>query len=251
MARKNGCPMSVRDWQIDILSRASTILNPTWIRVKGVNSLTLSIDGDTEDGSSADSLWGEPYVSKRNGSLNIEARPVIDAVTGAQDPGQAELDYYAMQGGCEGDCCLRLSDPYGHSEIIDVVVTSTERSADDTEESRSWDTEIVGEPEEQVYVQVTGLTVKVGSGSASAAATASIAAGATQSVSVVFAPATASNQKYSVASLDNGKVRVKNIDGLNFDLEGVATTSEPVTVMLKSMNNAQTATIAVTVTASA
>lgn len=96
MARKNGCPMTVRDWAIDILSRASTKANPTWIRIKGLTSMTLSTDADTEDGSSAESLWGEPYVTKRNGSLSLEGRPVIDSVTGAQDPGQAELDYSLM-----------------------------------------------------------------------------------------------------------------------------------------------------------
>lgn len=81
MARKNGCPMTVRDWAIDILSRASTKANPTWIRIKGLTSMTLSTDADTEDGSSAESLWGEPYVTKRNGSLSLEGRPVIDSVS--------------------------------------------------------------------------------------------------------------------------------------------------------------------------
>lgn len=249
MARKNGCPMSVRNWVIEIMSRASTRTNPTWLRIKGVTSLTLSTDGDTEDGSAGDSLWSEPYVSKRSGGLNIEAKMVTDAVTGAQDPGQAELDYFATQGGCEGDATLRIIDPYGHAEIIDVVVTSSERGADETENTRSWDTEIVGEPEEQAYVQVSGVKVKVGSGTASASATASVAVGATQAVTVELTPASASNQKYSVASADTSKVRVKNVDGLNFDIEGVAATTSAVNVVVRTMNNSKEATIAVTVTA--
>ena len=244
MARKNGCPMTVRDWAIDIMSRASTKANPTWIRIKGLTSLTLSTDGDTEDGSAAENLWSEPYVTKRNGSLSIEGRPVIDSVTGAQDPGQAELDYYATQGGCDGDATLRIADPYGRAQIIDVVVTSSERGADDTSETRTWDTEIVGEPEEQPYVQVTSI-------STSPASTASVTIGTPTSVTVSFTPATASNQKFSVASADTTKVQVNNIDGLTFDLVGVAATEEeePVNVVVRSMNNSKEATIAVTVTA--
>lgn len=242
MARKNGCPMTVRDWAIDILSRASTKANPTWIRIKGLTSMTLSTDADTEDGSSAESLWGEPYVTKRNGSLSLEGRPVIDSVTGAQDPGQAELDYYATQGGCDGDATLRIADPYGRAQIIDVVVTSNERSADDTSETRTWDTEIVGEPEEQPYVQVTSIAT-------TPATSANIEVGETESVTVAFTPDTASNQKFSVASADTSKVQVANIDGLNFDIVGVAVTETPVNVVVRTMNNSKEATIAVTVTA--
>lgn len=242
MARKNGCPTTVRDWAIDILSRASTKANPTWIRIKGLTSMTLSTDADTEDGSSAESLWGEPYVTKRNGSLSLEGRPVIDSVTGAQDPGQAELDYYATQGGCDGDATLRIADPYGRAQIIDVVVTSNERSADDTSETRTWDTEIVGEPEEQPYVQVTSIAT-------TPATSANIEVGETESVTVAFTPDTASNQKFSVASADTSKVQVANIDGLNFDIVGVAVTETPVNVVVRTMNNSKEATIAVTVTA--
>ena len=234
--------MTVRDWAIDILSRASTKANPTWIRIKGLTSMTLSTDADTEDGSSAESLWGEPYVTKRNGSLSLEGRPVIDSVTGAQDPGQAELDYYATQGGCDGDATLRIADPYGRAQIIDVVVTSNERSADDTSETRTWDTEIVGEPEEQPYVQVTSIAT-------TPATSANIEVGETESVTVAFTPDTASNQKFSVASADTSKVQVANIDGLNFDIVGVAVTETPVNVVVRTMNNSKEATIAVTVTA--
>lgn len=243
MARKNGCPMSLRDWQIDIMSRASTKADPTWLRIKGLTSMTLSTDADTEDGSSTDSLWGEPYVSKRNGSLSLEGRPVVDTVTGVQDQGQAELDYFATQGGCDGDATLRIVDPYGRAQIIDVVVTSSERGADETSETRTWETEIVGEPEDEPYVQVSSITT-------TPASTASVEVGETESVTVAFTPTTASNQKYSVASADTTKVQVDNIDGLTFDIVGVAVTGSgtPVNVVVRSMNNSKEATIAVTVT---
>ena len=246
MARKNGCPTSVRDWIIEILSRASTMSAPDWIRIKGLNTITVSEDADTEDGSSAESLYGEPYVTKRNGSVSLDGKPVVDRVTGAHDRGQTELDYYATVGGCDGDAKLRIVDNCGHAEIWDVIVTSKERSADETGETVSWNLERVGAPENEQYVQVTSVTTNP-------ASSVTVQVGGTKTVTVVFAPENASNQKYSVASADTSKVRVENVDGLSFDLVGVAQTgvSETVNVQVKTMNNAKVATLAVTVSASA
>lgn len=241
MARKNGCPTSVRDWIIEIMSRVSTTENPDWIRIKGLDSISVSEDADTEDGSSADSLYGEPYVSKRNGSLDLEGRPVVDRVTGAHDRGQTELDYYATVGGCDGDARIRIIDNCGHAEIWDVIVTSKERSADESSETVSWSLERVGEPENVTYVQVASVTTNP-------AESIGITVGAVKSVTVAFTPATASNQKYSVASADTSKVKVENVDGLTFDIVGVAATTTSVKVQVKSMNNAKVATINVTVT---
>lgn len=250
MARKNGCPMNVRNWQVDIESPASTSANPVWIRIKGLESITLSFDSDTEDGSAADSLWSENYITKRSGTLGLEGKPVIDAVTGAQDPGQYYLDYYATLGGCDADTRIRLADPYGRSVILDVIVTGTEKSADDSSESRSWDADIVGAPEEQAYVQVEDVSAKIG-GTAATTATLTVGSSPT-AVTVVFDPSTASNQKYSVASADPTTVRVSNVDGLSFDIEGLKATPTggTVDVIIKTMNNSKTETIAVTVTAS-
>lgn len=239
--RKNGCPTNIRDWQVDVMSRASTTADPVWIRVKGLTSLTPSRDADTEDNSSADSLWSEPYVTKRSGSVALEGKPVYDRVSGAHDPGQAELDYLATVGGCDGDGRIRIVDPCGHSEILDVIVTSAERSVDESSETISWDMEIVGEPEMEPYVQVSNVTTDAGSN-------VSIAVGATKTVNVTFTPTTASNQKYSVASADTTKVKVDNIDGLSFDIIGVAATTSAVNVVVKTINNAKTVSIPVTVT---
>ena len=240
MSRKNGCPFNIRNWQVDIKSRASTKLKELWLRIKGLNSLDYGIEGETEDGSSAESLWGEPYVNKRNGSLSLEGKPATDAVTGAQDPGQAELDYYATQGGCDGDATIRLADPYGRATEMEVVVTSKSRSADDTGETVSWDMEMVGEPRELPYVQVSGVSTEP-------ASTADVKIGESKTVTVTITPATASNQKFSVASADTSKVKVQNIDGMNFDIVGVAKTTEAVNVVVRTMNNSKEAVIAVTV----
>ena len=242
MARKNGCPFSVRDWVIEILSHASTAEDPIWLRIKGLTSMDWSVDSDTEDGSSADNAYSDPYKTKINGSLSIEGKPATDAVTGNRDPGQAELDYYKGMVGCDGDARIRLIDPYGRAQILDVAVTGSGRTADETSDTVSWDMEVVGEPEEVPYVQVTAI-------STTPASSATVTVGSTTSVTVKFTPTGASNQKYSVASQDQNKVKVANIDGLNFDLVGVDATSDPVNVVVKSMNNAKSATIAVTVSA--
>lgn len=242
MARKNGCPTSIRDWIVEIMSRVSTDENLEWIRIKGLNSMTISNSADTEDGSSADSLYSEPYATKRSGSVSLEGRPIADKVTGAHDRGQEELDYYLTVGGCEGDARLRIVDNCGHAEIWDVIVTGKENGADETSETVSWDLERVGAPETEPYVQVTNVTTEP-------ATSVNITAGQVETVTVKFTPEKASNQKYSVASADTTKVRVENIDGLTFDLVGVAATVTPVTVQIKTMNNAKTATLAVTVSA--
>lgn len=249
MARKNGCPMTVRDWQFDIKSRASTAESPVWLRIKGITSMTLTFDGDTEDGSDSAALYSEPYVSKRSGSLSLEGKPVYDAVTGAQDIGQAELDYYTTVGGCDGDAIVRVTDPYGHASEITVCVTSKERSTDDTEQTVSYDMEIVGETVDVPYVQVSSVSIK--DDDDQTITTLTVTQATTETVTVAFNPATASNQKYSVASADSSKVRVKNVDGLNFDIEGIAATGTggAVNVVVRSMNNSKEATLAVTVTA--
>lgn len=242
MARKNGCPTSIRDWVVEIMSRVSTSDNPEWIRIRGLNTLTVTNSADTEDGSSADSLYSEPYATKRSGSIALAGRPIADKGTGAHDRGQEELDYYLTVGGCDGDARLRIVDNCGHAEIWDVIVTGKENGADETSETVSWDLERVGAPETEPYVQVTGVTTEP-------ATSVSITAGQVETVTVKFTPKNASNQKYSVASADTTKVRVENIDGLTFDLVGVAATNDPVIVQIKTMNNAKSATIAVTVTA--
>lgn len=245
MPRTSGCPMNVRDWVIEVASRTSTSSSITWLRVKGATTVTRATTSTTEDGSAADALWTENYVAKRSGTLSIEARKISDAVTGTRDAGQAELDYYATLGGCDADAKIRLTDPYGHCMIIDVIVTGTNESAQETTGTVTWDMEQVGEAEIVPYVQATAVNV---TGTGITGSTATVAMGATISATVAFTPTTASNKKYSVASADTSKVRIANIDGLNFDIVPVAVTTSAVDVLVKTMNNQLTKTIAVSVT---
>lgn len=231
--------MSVREWVVEILSRAATKAAPRWIPVKGLSAITLALEAETEDGSSADSLWAEPYVTKRSGKLTIEGKPVADPLTGAQDPGQAELNYFAALGGCAGDATLRLTDPYGRSQLIDLVITDVETASEDGGEKVTWDCEIVGEPEEAPYVQLEGIAPEVNE--------ISLGVNETKTIALAFTPETASNRRYSVASENAHYVRVGAAREDGFEITGVMQTDAPVNILIRSMNNALTASIAVTV----
>ena len=231
--------MSVREWVVEILSRAATKAEPKWIPVKGLSAFTIALEAETEDGSSADSLWAEPYVVKRSGKLTIDGKPVADALTGTPDPGQAEMNYFAALGGCAGDACLRLTDPYGRAQVIDLVITDTETSGEDGGEKISWNCEIVGAPEEVPYVQLEGIAPEVNE--------ITLAVNETRTIAVSFTPETASNRRYTAASENAHYVRVGAAGEGGFTLTGVMKTEAPVPVRIRSMNNGLTASVAVSV----
>lgn len=231
--------MSVREWVVEILSRAATKAEPKWIPVKGLSAITIALEAETEDGSSADSLWAEPYVVKRSGKLTIDGKPVADALTGTPDLGQAEMNYFAALGGCAGDACLRLTDPYGRAQVIDLVITDTETSGEDGGEKISWNCEIVGAPEEVPYVQLEGIAPEVNE--------ITLAVNETRTIAVAFTPETASNRRYTAASENAHYVRVGAAGEGGFTLTGVMKTEAPVIVRIRSMNNGLTASVAVTV----
>lgn len=240
--RKNGCPTNVRDWNISIQDKSQ--VSETFVRIKGLNQMTHSTDSSTEDGSAATDKWEEPYVTKRNGSLKLEGRPLVDASTGSRDAGQELLDDYANEVGCEGDATIKMSDPYGKTIVADFIVTGKEDRSDETEDSVSWDLSQVGEAEELPYVQLTGITLKDG---ASSVTTLNMVVGATPKViSIVFAPTNASNQRFRVGVSNKRVAAVSNITENSFTLTALSAGTATITVT--SVNNARTATIAVTVT---
>lgn len=156
--RKNGCPVSIKDWLVEILDKDTD----TWVRVYGLQSLTFTTGGDTEDGASDTDEWSEPYVTKRNGSLKLEAKQVVDEATGETDPGQELLTSYAQLTGCDADATVRFTDPYGHATMIDCICTNTEVQNDNSTIKRTWDLEQVGEAELLPYRQVTAVALKDG-----------------------------------------------------------------------------------------
>lgn len=241
--RKSGCPTNVRDWLIYILDKAITS-EESWVRIHGLSSMTYGRDSETEDGSADTDTWAEPYVTKRSGSMSLEGKPVVDAGTGDPDRGQEMLDAYAEQAGCDGDATLKIIDPFGHTIVADFIVSSSERSSDDTENTVSWDLEQVGEPESLPYVQVESVTIKDG---ADVAEELSMHIGdAAKILTVTFNPANASNTRFRVNVSGRRYVSVSNITENSFTLTAMAAGSATVTVT--SMNNARTASVSVTVT---
>lgn len=238
--RKNGCPVNIRNWLVYILDVATS----EWVRIYGLTSLSRTVEGDTEDGSADTDTWAEPYVTKRSSSAELEGVKKAVEATGELDPGQQMLDEYAEQTGCDADATLKFIDPYGHGWIADYVVTSVEESADDTENGKSWSLEQVGEAESIQYVQVTAIAAKSGS---AAANTLSMKVGdAPKLIDIEFTPENASNRRFRVQNNRRSVARVSDITENGFAL--TALSAGMATIVVTSVNNAKTASIAVTVT---
>lgn len=241
--RKNGCPVNIRNWIVSVLD----VSEDEFIRIYGLNSMTRSTDADTEDGSSDTDTWGEPYVTKRNGSVSLEGRAVVVESTGAKDPGQEILDSHAELSGCDGDVTLKFVDPYGHGWIADYIVTSSEISADDTGTTKSWELEQVGEAESIPYVQVTSIALKDNTADAS---TLSLEIGdPPKIITVAFTPENASNKRFKVANNRRSVCTVSNITEDGFTVTPVSVGTANITVT--SINGEKTASCTVTVSAAA
>ena len=219
--RKNGCPVNIRNWLIYIADKSiEEGMDGYWVRINGLTSLTRTIEGDTEDGSSDVDTWAEPYVNKRSGSLDLEGKKVISEEDGVLDEGQEMLDAYAEYTGCEGDATLKFIDPYGHSWVGDYVVTSAEESADDSENTRSWSLEQVGEAETLPYIHVESIKLqhKVVNEATEEITWEDIAGnaltmvpGATEDIQIRFTPDDASNKRFKIANRRRSVARVENI----------------------------------------
>lgn len=236
MARRNGCPCFFRDWSIHILSRNSTEGNENWLPVRGLESFELQLEAETEDFSGAESLWSEPCVTKRSGKLTLKGRPLADPSTGESDPGLGELRCYAALGGCCPDARLRLADPFGRAQVIDVVVTEMESGADGEGEALRFDCEIVGAPEEIPYVQLRGMGLD----------STQITLDALQRAEIVvnFEPVNASNRKFGVFCDNPGVLDVRAGES---SLLLTALSPGQAQVTLRSMNNGHSCSLAVTV----
>ena len=240
--RKNSCPTNIRNWAIFIQDKSQ--VSETWIRIKGLEELTRSTDSDTEDGSAATDLWEEPYVSKRSGSISLSGKPLVDAATGAVDPGQAMLDDYATSGVCDDDATLKIVDPYGTTIVMDVIVTGTETSSDEDEDTKSWDLEQVGDIDTLPYVQLSGISLK---DNGTTVTTLAMEVGdSAKIITLAFTPTNASNQRFRISSGNKRVASVGNVTENTFAVTPVSAGTAKITVT--AVNNARTATLTVTVT---
>lgn len=239
--RKNGCPVNIKNWLVEILDHSSD----EFVRIYGLNSLTASVDSETEDGSSSTDVWAEPYVSKRSASSSLEAKKVVNELTGVEDEGQALLNYYAEQAGCDADATLRFTDAYGHAWVADYIVTSREDSVDDTGDTLSWDLEQVGEAEVLPYVHVVSVAMK--DGSTTLDGTLSMAVSASPKIiSVAFTPDTSSNKRFKVTNSKRSVATVGNVTDTGFTITPVA--AGTTNVVVTSVEGEKSVSLAVTVT---
>lgn len=241
MSRKSGCPFNIRDYLVEIENKVTN----DKVKIKGLSSMSIDTDADTEDGKTGDAIWAEKFIKGRSVGGSLEGRPIYDKTTGARDPGQNLMHKAAHNsGGCDNDQTLRMADAIGRAVEYDCVVTKESISADEDGETISWDWEGVGEPREIDYVQLTGVGYKDGD---TAATTATVKVGATKSIVVSFTPETASNTRFAYSVADESIAKVSAIDGANITIKGVSTGSTTLTV--KTMNNNKTAELAITVSA--
>ena len=237
--RKNTCPTNIKDWQISIWHPFEEI----WIRIRGLNSLKYSTDSSTEDGSTSEDDWEEPYVTKRKAKLSLEGKPVVDAGTGEVDPGQDLLNEFGKLTRCAADALIRFADPYGHTLEAYYQVTAHEASTSKDGDKVSWDLDMVGESESLPYIQVTGISI-MSLGEEPETIEMDIN-DAPRLLQVVFTPENASNKRYSIKT--GGRVvRVGDITDGGFTISPLKVGEA--TVKVTSINNAETATVAVEVT---
>lgn len=242
MARKSGCPFSVADYSISIMNNVTNEKVP----VKGLSSMSVDIDSETDDGKTGDAIWSENFIKSRSVSGSLEGKPIYDKTTGVRDPGQNLMHKAATNaGGCDNDQTLVIADAIGKAIKYDCVVTKESQSADEDGETISWDWEGVGEPNEIPYVQLTGVAYKDGSSSTTSA---TVTVGDTKSIVVAFTPENASNTRFAYSMDDESVAEVSAIDGANITIRGVATGTAKLTI--KTMNNNKTAELSITVSAS-
>ncbi|MBR6982134.1 MAG: hypothetical protein IKH75_01150 [Ruminococcus sp.] len=239
--RKNGCPVNIRNWLIYILDVATQ----EFVRIYGLTSMNREISSSTEDGSADTDTWEEPYVTKRSGSVSLEGKEVVDALTGESDPGQEILNSYADSVGCDGDATLKFIDPYGHAWIGDYIIGSRKQTADDSSTSLSWDLSQVGEVEVLPYVQVSGVALKDGDNTITSLTFDE--GDPAKIVTVAFTPDNASNKRFKVSNKKRSVATVGNVTENGFTITPVAVGETVIAV--NTVNGGKTATINVTVNA--
>ena len=236
MARKSGCPFTVRDYSIKIENKVTD----EEVLVKGLSEMSVDVESETDDGKTGDAIWSEMFIKGRSVSGSISGRPIYDRTTGARDPGQGLMHKAATNGGgCDNDQTLIVADAIGRAVKYDCVITGESVSADEDGETISWEWEGVGEPQELDYVQATKVDFDKES--------LSIQVGATEELKVKFTPENASNQRFSYSIADEAVAALNAIDGANLSIRGVSEGSTTLTI--KSMNNNLTATLSISVSA--
>ena len=232
--RKNGCPTNIRDWQVSILDKEAG--EQAWVRIRGLKTMTRTVDSETADGSAGTDLWEEPYVTKRSAVIKLSGRAVGCIASGEMDRGQALLDSYAAMAGCMADATLKFVDPYSNAMAADFIVATAEKEAGDSENEVSWELRQVGEAEELPYVAVQGITLNQDA--------MTLQAGQSAEVKFAFVPEDASNRRFRVQVDGRRVAAVSDIGEESFTLRALAAGTATVTVI--SLNGQKTAALTLT-----
>lgn len=239
MSRKSGCPFNIRDYSVSIKNPATQ----AFTRVKGLDSMSVEVAAQTDDGGTGDSLWAEAFIKSRSASGTIGGRPIAARSTGARDPGQELMHRAAFsEGGCGGDRTLRIADAVGRAIEYDCVITKETAGADEDGETVSWDWEGVGEPVEVRYVQASGVAFAQ---DGDPVTTIELDVGETAVVTVTFTPADASNRRFGYFVADEGVAAVEDVTDGAITLRGASDGVTSLTV--RAMNNGLTAALEIVV----
>ena len=241
MSRKSGCPFNIRDYAVSIRNPVTD----AFVRVKGLDSMSVESEAETEDGRTGDSIWSERFIKGRGVSGSFEGRPIADRATGARDPGQALLHRAAFNdGGCDNDQTVRVADAIGRAVEYDCVVTRENVDVDEDGETLGWEWEGVGKPREVPYVQAEAIGF---ARDGAAVEAVELAVNAEIAVQAAFTPADASNQRYSYYMSDETVATVASVEDGTITLRGVG--AGETTLAIRSMNNRLVANLAVRVVA--
>ena len=235
MSRKSGCPFNIRDYAVSIRNPVTDAM----VRVKGLDSMSVEAEADTEDGRAGDALWSEMFIKSRAVSGTLEGRPIVDRITGVKDAGQALMHRAAMAGGgCDNDQTLRVADAIGRAVEYDCVVTRESVDAGEDGEEVRWDWQGVGAPREIPYVQLSAVAFDEGED-------IDLTEGGEDEVHVIFTPADASNRRFSYYVEDEGVATVLSVEDGVIALRGM--NAGETRLIVRTMNNRLTAALTVRV----
>lgn len=100
-----------RDWTIEV---SPTVTAPTFTRVGGVNTFTVSSDKNDTDVTDFDSGgYDEHIVTGRSNEVSFEGFYLEDPDTGTRDPGQAIIDTKTEEIGPDAFGVVRITSPGG------------------------------------------------------------------------------------------------------------------------------------------
>jgi hypothetical protein len=103
-----------------------TDATPTWVAIGGLTSLNYSLNEQVAEGNHFGSGgWNSSLVSRRGISFSLNAMYLVDAATGARDPGQEAVELSSRQIGTAGLKQYRFADGSTGGKTIIVRAHAT------------------------------------------------------------------------------------------------------------------------------